>query len=535
MDLCRKNEGASSNFPGSTAGRRRAGRWARLGLLLTWVAPAVPALAQRPGTLTPQTNTNPAPGAAPHRLPNSAGQPNVGGTSLPGQGGAANGAAGPAAASPTAYGQYPVVPGMPEGVPLSQALGPTDTLHVTLDQALERFIQRNYNLIAQRFNVNVAQAAVVQSGVRDNPNVLLLGNAYNPNTRKFFPFGKGLVSEDGSVVNGNTVNWQVQQLINLSRSRAKLVELSSTNVEVQQAAFEDLLRNSRYQLAQTFYNVVAERRKLELLQRQREQLDRLLVGFREQLRLGTVAAFEVTRLELERVSVEKDRSDQLVRLGQDEATLRVFLAAAGTTFVSPEGQPPLPDMPATLPALPDLAKLADQYRPDLRSATRQIDYAKQNLRLQRALAVPKLALALNYANYGNAYNGFYGLQASMDVPVFNRNQGNVQAAQVGIQQGGTALSQTQLQVEQDVAAAVEQLQRAAELRRRITPQYVASIQDVGRNATRDYQLHLIDLVNFIDKFRAYTDAQTDLIDVANRVEQAKQQVNFVTNTPVFKD
>ena len=408
---------------------------------------------------------------------------------------------------------------LPAGVPVSAALGPVDTLHVNAEQALTLFIQRNYNLIAQRFNVNVAQAAVLQAGLRDNPNISVGANAYNPATKTLFPFGPKYsadVPENNGNATGNTVNIQVQQLINLSRSRTKLVQLSSTNAEVQQAAFEDLMRTSRYQLLQ-----------------QRDQLDRLLVGFREQLRLGTVAGFEVTRLELERESLEKDHSDQLVQLGIDEAALRVFLATPGTTFVAPEGQPLLPDPPATVPARAELTALAYQARPDLRAATRQTTYAQQNLRLQHALAVPKVAVGASYASYGSTYANFYLLQAAMDLPVFNRNQGNVQAAQVGIQQSGYVLNQVNLQVEQDVAAAVEPLQHATDLRRRVTPRFVASIQDVSRNATRDYQLRLIDLVSFIDKIRAYKDAQMHLIDVGNRLELAKQQVNYVTNTPVF--
>ena len=86
-----------------------------------------------------------------------------------------------------------------------------------------------------------------------------------------------------------------------------------------------------------------------------------------------------------------------------------------------------------------------------------------------------------------------------------------------------------------MAAAVEQIQRAADLRRSVSDQYVRTIADVSRNAANDYKRRLIDLVSFIDKFRAYNAAQINLIDISNRLEQAKQQVNFVTNTPVFAD
>ena len=494
-------------------------------------------MAQRPATTTPSSSMSRPQGGIPSRLPVAPG-PGSPAQPLPATQLNRPGQASAETAAASTYGQYPVTPGPPPGVSVAATPGPADTLRVSIDQALEFFVQRNYNLIAQRFNVNLAQATVQQAGLRDNPNISVGANAYNPATKQLFPFGPKNsvdVPENNGNATGNTVNLQVQQLLNLSRSRTKLVQLSSTNVEVQQAAFEDLMRTARYQLLQTFYNVIAERRRLTLLRQQRDQLDRLLVGFREQLRLGTVAGFEVTRLELERESLEKDHSDQLVQLGIDEAGLRVFLVVPGTTFVSPQGQPLLPEAPATLPTLADLTALAYQYRPDLRAATRQTTYTQQNLRLQQALAVPKLALGVAYASYGNTYPNLYMLQAAMDVPVFNRNQGNVQAAKVGIQQSGNVLKQVNLQVEQDVAAAVEQLQHATDLRRRVTPRFVNSIQDVSRNATRDYQLRLIDLVSFIDKIRAYKDAQLHLIDVGNRLELAKQQINYVTNTPVFND
>ena len=125
------------------------------------------------------------------------------------------------------------------------------------------------------------------------------------------------------------------------------------------------------------------------------------------------------------------------------------------------------------------------------------------------------------------------MQSAIDLPVLNRNQGNIQAAKVGIQQSNAAVNQARLQVEQDVAAAYEQLQRASTLRQTITPDYLGRIASVGRDAVTDYNRRLIDIVSFIDKFRAYKDAQLNLIDLSNRLRQAEQQVNYATNAKVF--
>jgi cobalt-zinc-cadmium efflux system outer membrane protein len=418
--------------------------------------------------------------------------------------------------------------GAPAGAPALAT--PTDTLRLTLDQAQARFMQANFQLLAQHFNIDVANAAIRQALLRDNPNLQMEVNAYNPNTGAFFPLKK---QTDPVTPTGGTFVAQIQQLIDISGRRSKLVQLSRTGVAVQQAAFEDLLRQARFQLVQSFYNVSAERRKLNFTEQERTQLARLLAAYRERLRLGVVASYEVTRLELEQQSLERDRADLLNQLTQDQATLRVLLAAPGTVFVAPEGVEFLPAAPASVPALADLETQAFALRPDLRAATQQTAYTEQNLAVQRSLAVPKLLVGADYASQGNTYVHYVGLQTAIDLPVFNRNQGNIQAAKIGIQQSGFALNGVHLQVEQDVAGAYEQLQRAITLRQSITPDYLARTANVSRDAVADYNRRLIDLVSFIDKFRAYKEAQLGLIDISSRLLQSEQQVNFATNAKVF--
>lgn len=505
--------------------------------------PATPAPATVPATTTGQ-----APGlhkgVTPAQLPGQPsatptfGQPGApltspGGALSPGNGAspAANGAGtAPAAgaANNSAFGQYPVAMGAPVGA--AALTTPTDTLRVTLDQAQARFMQANFQLLAQHYNIDVANSAIRQALLRDNPNLQMEVNAYNPNTGAFFPLSK---QTDPVTPTGGTFVAQIQQLIDISGRRSKLVQLARTGVAVQQAAFEDLLRQARFQLVQSFYNVSAERRKLSFTEQERTQLARLLAAYRERLRLGTVASYEVTRLELEQQSLERDRADLLNQLTQDQATLRVLLAAPGTVFVAPQGVEFLPVAPASVPALADLEAQAYALRPDLRAATQQTTYTEQNLAVQRSLAVPKLMVGADYASQGNTYVHYFGLQTAIDLPVFNRNQGNIQAAKIGIQQSGYALNGVHLQVEQDVAGAYEQLQRAITLRRSITPDYLARTANVSRDAVADYNRRLIDLVSFIDKFRAYKEAQLGLIDISSRLLQSEQQINFATNAKVF--
>lgn len=402
-----------------------------------------------------------------------------------------------------------------------------DTLKLTLEQAQERFVQKNFLLIAQKFNVNIAEAGVEQAKLWYNPNLFVETNLYNGYTHKFLPYGK---QDDLVNPTGGVFNIQLQQVLSLTASRSKLVKLAQSNVAFQQSAFQDVMRNARFTLAQTFGNLVNGQAKLKMLNAERDRLETLLEAFRAQLRLGVIAPYEVTRLELEQKNFERDLANLNIQIAQDESVMRVLLTESGTVYIVPQtGETP---SPAT-PGLSQLLDLAYANRPDLQAAQLQIQYNQNNLIYQKSLAVPNLTLGADYQRVGSAFPHYVGVQALIDLPVRNKNQGNIQSAKVGIDQSKVTSDLTHLQVEQDVVAASQQYQQALIQKQKLTPAYLQSIEEISKNATEDYAKRVIDLVSFIDKIRAHRDAQLNLIDLQNDLFQSQQQLNFVTNTKTF--
>ncbi len=402
-----------------------------------------------------------------------------------------------------------------------------DTLKLSLSDAEQIFLQKNFVLLAQKFNINLAEAAVAQARLWDNPNLLFEVNAYNPNGNRIFP----LTNPGGDINNptGGAVNLQIQQVFNLARNRSKLVALNQSNVELQSAAFQDLMRILRYQLAQTFGNLSSEQQQLQFLNLQRQQLENLLTGYRAELKLGVVAEYEVTRLELEQKNSDTDIKNLLDQISQDEATLRILLANQGITYYVPQAQ----IQEVILPSVQTLDEKALENRTDLKVTEKQIAYSKQNLVYQKSLATPRMTLGLDYQRIGSAYPFFYGLQVGIDLPVKNRNQGNIQAAKIGIEQSSQGQNVVRLQVSQDVNSAFEQLQHAQNLRQNFSDDYLRRIEEVNVNARKNYAARTIDLVSFIDKIRAYKDAKMNQIQLNNSLFQTQQQLNFVTNSKIF--
>jgi len=66
----------------------------------------------------------------------------------------------------------------------------TDTTRQSLPQLEQQFLERNFQLLAQRYQIDMADAAITQAGLRPNPNLWFQGNLYNPQTHKVLPFGR---------------------------------------------------------------------------------------------------------------------------------------------------------------------------------------------------------------------------------------------------------------------------------------------------------------------------------------------------------
>src|SRR5690349_16423738 len=61
-----------------------------------------------------------------------------------------------------------------------------DTLSITLPQAEKLFLQQNLTLLAERYNIDIARAQVIQARLYNNPGLSFSGDIYNPELHKAF-------------------------------------------------------------------------------------------------------------------------------------------------------------------------------------------------------------------------------------------------------------------------------------------------------------------------------------------------------------
>ncbi len=406
-----------------------------------------------------------------------------------------------------------------------------DTIRQSLPQLEQQFVERNFQLLAQRYQIDIADAAITQAGLRPNPNLWFQGNLYNPNTKKVLPFGRPSQADmNAGVYNSGYYAVQLQQVILLAGKRSKLVALAESNKSLTRLAFRDIMRTLHYQLYTTYANLYYDLQALRLFDDELARQQRLVESYRIALRSGGVAPYEITRLEVAIRDLQANSANYRTQIADDQATLRVLLRQPVGTFILPTELPPLK---TTLPALATALDSAQTNRPDIGLSQEQINNAQRSVALEKARRTPDLTTGLLFEKYGNAYNNFTGFQLAMDLPVRNRNQGAIRSAETTLKSVTGALENQQVIVQSDVLNAYDKLNTYYEQYNNRPEGYLDRIQNISVEATKAYNARMIGLLDYLDKIRTYQQAQLNNINLMNNLFNTQQLVNFTTNTRFF--
>ena len=119
-----------------------------------------------------------------------------------------------------------------------------DTLRLPLDSAEKLFLDSNFQLLAQRYNVDASQALVIQARLWPNPNFQVSHGLYSGALRQWFPTG----ASDETTLG-------LSQLIMLAGKRNKQVKLAQAGAQMTEYQFFDLLRTLKYTLRTDFYHI----------------------------------------------------------------------------------------------------------------------------------------------------------------------------------------------------------------------------------------------------------------------------------------
>jgi len=399
-----------------------------------------------------------------------------------------------------------------------------DTVRISMPGAEAQFIQTNLSLLAQRYNIDIARAEVIQARLYNNPSLSLCGNLYDPQRKRLL-----------NVSNSNgQYDVAIQQVIRLGGKRNREVQLALTAVSMSEDQFADLLRNLRYVLRSTFYELLYTRRITSGYEKQETYLSNLSKAYDQLQATATVTMKDAVRIKSLLYALRADRSALQQKEEDLQTVLRGLLQSNNSYFIpeiTRETHDLLPELSRN--DLPELIDTAYASRHDLKQAEQSIRYNEQNYRLQKALAKPDLTLGAEFDKRGSFVDNASFLTVGIDLPFFKRNQGNIKAAKFSIAQSQVLATQQKMTVENEVRQAYAKLQSSAAVLRSFDPAFRDQYDRLLEGVTDNFKKKNISLVEFTDFYESYRDNLAQVNQLDNQCRQAMESLQLAVGKPLF--
>jgi len=179
--------------------------------------------------------------------------------------------------------------------------------------------------------------------------------------------------------------------------------------------------------------------------------------------------------------------------------------ALNDSIINPAFTNPLSLYPSVNASADSLMQLAAATRTDVRAAEANLESARRNVDLQQVLAKPRNEAGLIW-NPQNAVP-YAGVFLTLELPVYSRNQGEIQKSRVLQEQAGQAAALVQRQIRAEVQTAYQSFATS----RQNIERYVGIRRDADRVLASVRYAYLRGATTLIDLLQAQTswfDTQT---------------------------
>jgi cobalt-zinc-cadmium efflux system outer membrane protein len=344
--------------------------------------------------------------------------------------------------------------------------GPRDGM--TIDAAIETLVANNLALIAARMEIPMAEADVLTASLRNNPIFYA--------DQQLVPYGHYSFLRPGGP---QQTDINVNIPVDVGRIRPARTEVFRRAKRVVEAQLQDVIRQQIDNLYTVFIDLVAARLTLQYSQAYLTGTDRLLGIYEARLRGG-----EIYRADVEVIRTQRDQARIQVR----EATLAVQKAELAVAQIlnyplNDTARIRVFDIYRDTRALPEppeaLVQRALQSRPDVMAMRLGVQRAQSDITLAKRSAYPPLYVVWQpYTFQNNTYLGVqsaysWTLGVTANIPLWNRNQGNITRAKINLNQTAVQAQDVERQAVVEVLNAVREFEASRlafmELERTVVP------------------------------------------------------------------
>ena len=406
------------------------------------------------------------------------------------------------------------------------------TLCLNLQQIETLFLENNLDLLAERMNIDLAEAEIIQARLWDNPELsindlnLWSSRSQREGESEVIPplFGKYLKNTQFSI--------ELSQLIQTANKRGKLIRREKVGKEIAIKEFEELLRALRLELRQLVEETLYMQYYVNILSKQQNSLQKLVQSYQKQVHHGNIPQGELIRLQSALLEIDNELFQSISELNKQLSSLKVLLTLPPTQELQISDQEILLTNPNDL-LIEELLQQALEVRPDIQVGKLQTEYYTKSLAYEKSLRIPDITLSATYDRRGGVWRDFIGFGVSIDLPFLNRNQGGVKTAQITLQQSIHKKEMAINKLQHEVVNAFKEYQLAYELYAKTNQSNLLSeierMQELYAKYLLKRDISMLEYIDFIESYKA--NAQT-ILTAKKQVKNQYQELQYILGTDI---
>lgn len=402
----------------------------------------------------------------------------------------------------------------PAAVPGSPAI------RIDLKQAIQLALTHNHALQAERSAIPQSQAQEVTASLRPNP--VLLGDGL------FLPFFSPNSLNAPTLDTISEFDLGVSYLIERGHKRQARIRAAKDATAVTATTVNDDARVLTYSVAQQFIQVLLAKSTLQFAQQDLASFTNTVNIGQAQYKAGDISEGDYLKIKLQLLQFQTDVSAAQVALVQAKASLR--------QFVGYDAIPANYEVIGTLAYAPLRVSLLDaeakalRLRPDLLASKRGVIAADSQYALAKANGKRDVTAQANYTHVSGLNN--ISVFGSIEIPLFDRNQGEIARTHFAITQAQEAEQATSDQVLTDVKSAFAGFRTSAQVVELYQSGYLKEALDSRNISQYAYHRGAASLLDFLDAERSYRATQLAylqaLASYMDSVEQLREAVGTRT-------
>jgi cobalt-zinc-cadmium efflux system outer membrane protein len=368
-------------------------------------------------------------------------------------------------------------------------------VRIDLEQAIQMAVVHNHALKAARTQIQQSQAEEVTAAIRPNP-VFTYDDLYVP----IFSPGH---------LNGETINNVTEFDVGLSytfergHKRQARIRAARDQTAVTTSQVSDTERGLTFNVAQQFIGILLAKSNLQLATQDLASYQETLNLSAERYKAGAISEGDLLKIKLQLLQFQMDVSQAQLGLVQALASLRALLGYDAL----PEGY----DVIGELAYAPlklnqeDLQLKALQLRPDFIAAQQGVTAAQSQYSLAKANGKRDLTTTFDYTHVSELNNA--GLTFNIEIPIFNRNQGEIARTNYAIAQAQETRTAVEETVMTDVANAYQAFKIGDQVVQLYLSGYLKQAEDSRDISEYAYKRGAASLLDFLDAERSYRATQ----------------------------